>query len=292
MLGDTDRARHVALAFALAGLPMSISSAHADGKLPNPWNEANRGSALALDDAELVYQEQFDRPLDLNGPVLWAKQHADVGVEKFDPPGGYAYTFSDGDLAIRAYQLPSAIHSGHVQSTSADQAYQGARIVPGKRGFTCAGCYWEARVRFPEARGTWGSFWLLTPDSPKHRGHLEVDVIEYYGQVDRRGHHHALHRWGPDEPKNHVLYNDYTGMDAIADFGWHVYGADLRGKVTLDGKPALALYMDGKEVARIAADHDFLTRPFYFNLSLAINPKDTQKTFPQVMRVDYVKVWK
>ncbi|MET0239593.1 MAG: family 16 glycosylhydrolase [Sphingobium sp.] len=275
-----------------AALPFQPAANARAGAGANGWSEARRGSALDLGGARLVHQEGFDEPLSLNGPLLWAKQHADVGLEKFDPAGGYAYGFADGVLAIRAYELSSGIRSGNVQSVNADQAYQGAAIVPGKRGFTCASCYWEARVRFPQARGTWGSFWLLTPDDPRRRGHLEVDAIEYYGAADRRGHHHTIHRWGPQEREGHRQRGDYTGMDEIADFGWHVYGVDLRGRDMLDGKPALVVYMDGKEVSRIAPDADFLTRPFYFNLTLSINPKDGQRTLPQVMKVDFVRVWK
>jgi hypothetical protein len=227
----------------------------------------------------------------LNGPILWAKQHADVGLTTFDGPGGEAYRISDGVLSISAYQgADGKNHGGNIQSTSANQAYQGHQIVPGQLGLTCTGCYWEARIRFPRAQGTWGAFWLLTPDNPVNRGHLEVDGIEYYGLVDKRGHHHGVHRWRNGNSSGDL--GDYTGMDAIADFEWHTYGIDLRGAATLDGKPALVIYFDGREVGRLAADADYFSSPFYYLLTLTLNPKDKQWTVPQAMEVDFVRVFR
>lgn len=146
-------------------------------------------------------------------------------------------------------------------------------------------------MMFPKAFGSWCAFWLLTKDDPAHRGHLEIDAIEYYGLADKRGHHHTIHRWGPDEPKGHQYVGDYTGMDAIADFKMHRYGIDLRGIAQVDGEPAIVITMDRKEVGRIAPDADFFTREFYFLLTLSVNPKDTKWDFPQRMLVDYVRVW-
>jgi len=280
--------KRTGIASAACALALWPCAAFAD----NAWSETTRGSALDLSKSKLVYQDRLSTPHTYNGPVLWAKQHADVGLETFDAASGRAYLTQSTGLALQAYQDQAGIHSGHVQSTNSNQAYQGAAIVPGVNGFTCTGCYFETRARFPNARGTWGAFWLLTPDLPSKRGHLEVDAIEYYGSADRRGHHHAIHRWGPAERKSHTQQNDYTGMDAIGDYGWHTYGADLRGTATFGGKPAVVIYMDGKEVGRIAADADFFTRPFYFNMTLSINPKDKPATLPQAVSFDYVKVWK
>jgi hypothetical protein len=258
----------------------------------NGWSEAQRGAAFDLGKSKLVYGEKFNTVRTFSGPVLWAKQHTDVGLEKFDAAGGRAYQNQSGALAIQAYQDSTGIHSGHIQSVNSSQAYNGAPVVQGVNGVTCTACYFETRARFPEAKGTWAAFWLLTPDLPSKRGHLEVDAIEYYGSSDKRGHHHTIHRWGPQEKEGHTQHNDYTGMNAISDYGWHTYGADLRGRATLDGKPAIVIYMDGKEVGRIAADADYFTRPFYFNLTLSINPKDKPATLPQKVLFDYVKVWK
>ncbi|MEE4450774.1 hypothetical protein V2S85_03905 [Novosphingobium resinovorum] len=261
-------------------------------KPKNGWDERHRGRPLSLGGARLTYREEFDSPVSLRGPVLWAGQHADFGHARFDAAGGYGYDWRDGLLVLRAYRGSAGIRGANVQSLNAAQAYRGGAIVPGKRGFTCAGCYWEARIRFPRARGTWGGFWLLTPDDPKRRGHLEVDVIEYYGSGDARGHHHSLHLWGPGEPGGHRGLGDYTGMDEIADFGWHDYGVDLRGRERLDGRPAAVIYVDGREVGRIAADPKFFELSFYFLLTANITGAPDKLSLPQEILVDQVRVWK
>lgn len=278
-------------------VPLSRSETPASAEpaaTPRPgekgWDERYRDRALDLSGSSLAYCERFQRNLSLNGPILWAKQHADVGKTTFDPPGGKAYSFSSGTMKLTAYAQAGSYRGANVQSTSANQAYQGHAVIPRTQGFTCAGCYWEARIKFPSAYGTWGSFWLLTPDNPRDRGHLEVDVIEYYGLQDRRGHHHAIHSW---RNGSHLsMSNDYTGMDAIADSGFHTYGVDLRGVARLNGKPALVIYMDGREVGRIAADTKYYSDPFYFLTSLTLNPKETRHTVPQTMEVDYVMAYR
>jgi len=281
--------KHLLRFLPLLAALLAIYPAHAE----NGWDEALRDKPLSLAGAKLIYREEFDRELSLNGPILWAKQHADVGLGSFDRAGGYAYIFRDGMLSLRAYQDSKGYHSGNVQSVSGPQAYRGKKIVPGKQGFVCTACYWEARIRFPRAYGSWGAFWLLSPDDPKQRGHLEVDGIEYYGIGDARGHHHAIHNQAHDRAKRKHA-SDYTGMDEIADFGWHTYGIDLRGRAELNGKPALTVYFDGKEVARIAAGPEYFKTPFYFLVTLQVNNHRSVKkwTMPQVMDIDYVRVWK
>lgn len=244
------------------------------------WDERYRGRALNLAGSSLAYCERFQRPLSLNGPVLWAKQHADVGFAKFDSPGGKSYSFSSGAMKLTAYAEAGSYRGGLVQSTNANRAYQGHPIVPRTRDFTCAGCYWEARIKFPSAYGSCGAFSLLTPDDPRNRGHLEVDVIEYYGIVDRRGHHHAIHSWR--NGKNLNMQNDYTKMNEIEDFGYHTYGVDLRGIAKLDGK----------KVGRLAADPKYYSNPFYFLASLTLNPKEKKWTVPQTMEIDYVMAYR
>lgn len=264
----------------------------AEAKPANGWDESRRGDPLVLDGARLVFVSDFRAAMPLRGPLLWAGQHADFGAARFDGSEGYAYEQRDGQLILRAYRAADGVRGGNVQSVSARQAYDGAVIVPGKRGFVCAGCYWEARIRFPRARGTWGGFWLLTPDNPKRRGHLEVDVIEYYGLGDARGHHHSLHVWNSKEKGGHRSFGDYTGMDAIADFGWHRYGVDLRGKAQLNGHRAAVIYMDGIEVARTVAAANFFEDPFYFLMTATIANKSRDPLLPQSVSFDEVRVWK
>ncbi|QUT05644.1 glycoside hydrolase family 16 protein [Sphingobium phenoxybenzoativorans] len=260
------------------------------------WVETLKGRALDVWGVP-VHQQEFNTnsPLSLEGMTLWAKQRADYGLSKFSKSSDTAaYVQEGGYLKLRAYKDNlGVIRSGHVQSVTINQSGSGYPINPGINGYTCTGCYWEARVRFPnDAYGTWGGFWLLSPDNPAKRGHLEVDVIEYYGFGDRRGHHHAWHRWETAANGGHKANSNYIGIDALGDRNWHTYGADLRGKATVDGKPAIVLFFDGKEISRYPVDQDFFTTPFYYNFTLAVNPNDKKWTLPQAMLIDWVRVYK
>jgi len=275
---------------AVTGKPLPLPRNVPPKPGDNGWDERYEGHPVDLSRTSLAYCENFNSRFGGRGPILWARGHADVGLAKFDRAGGRAYSVRDGTLSLTAYRSSGEYRGGNVQSVSSTQAYNGAAIVPGERGFTCAGCYWEARIRFPRAYGTWGAFWLLTPDDPNNRGHLEVDGIEYYGLVDKRGHHHAVRRW--KHGRSYQGHNDYRGMDAIADFGWHTYGIDLRGSARLNGKRALVIHFDGKEVSRLAAGDIYFSSPFYYLLSLTLNPKDKRWTVPQRMDVAWVRVYR
>ncbi|MEH3104920.1 MAG: family 16 glycosylhydrolase [Sphingomonas phyllosphaerae] len=257
----------------------------------NGWDERYVGRPLSLLNARIDHCETFDGSVSLAGPMLFARGHSDFGNTKFDAAGGAAYTFANGKLVLNAYQDASDARSGLVQSVSSTQAYQAAMIQPNQSGYTCAGCYWEARMKMPTAWGTWAAFWLLSPDDPKNRGHLEVDGIEYYGLGNKRGHHHAIHRW--QSGKSSGNFSGYSLSDTIGDGDWHTYGIDLRGIARIDGKPAIVIYMDGKEVDRLVADADYFTSPFYYLVNLATKtPKTGAITYPQSLEVDYITAWK
>lgn len=254
------------------------------------WSAAFRGEPVALRKSWRVHSEEFSRPQSLDGPRLWAAGHSDFGEVRFDPPGGKAYVHIGGRLKIRTHLAADGLRGGLVQSISASEAYEG-QPENGKPGFTCAGCYWEARIRFSKAQGMWGAFWLLSPDDPLDRGHLEVDVIEYYGLGDPRGHHHSVHRWGPSEPNGHSSKGDYTGLHAISDHDWHIYGVDLRGLETIDGQKAVIFTMDGKELVRTAADDDYFEKPFYYVLSLSAHKNQQYANQMKAMSIDYVRAY-
>lgn len=105
------------------------------------WAEKWRGTRISGITGDGDHQFNFNNPSQFNGPLLYAKQHADVGLEKFDPPGGAAYNvWSNGRLAITAYKDDNdVIRSGNIQSTNANQAYQGYPTISGENCFLQAG---------------------------------------------------------------------------------------------------------------------------------------------------------
>ncbi|MEG8037920.1 family 16 glycosylhydrolase [Sphingomonas sp. LR60] len=256
----------------------------------NGWDERYKGRPLSLLNAAVDHCQTFDGTTSLVGPMLYAKGRESFGLASFDAAGGAAYKFYNGNLVLKAYKDAAGAHSGLIQSVSPGQAYNGVAIQPNQAGYTCAGCYWEARMKMPVAYGTWAGFWLLSPDDPKNRGHLEVDGIEYYSLGNKRGHHHATHRWSGGRSTGN---NGYSLSDEIGNGDWHTYGIDLRGIAKIDGKPAIVIYMDGKEIDRLVTTADYFTTPFYYLVNLATaTPKTGVVDYPQALWIDHVTAWK
>ncbi len=264
-------------------LMLSANEAQAE-KLQVDWNEQFRGTPLELSSYKLAFSEEFDGKEQLKGPKLFAPVHAPYGANTFDFPPSPAYHVADGTLRLEAYKDQGKWRSGMVQTANDAQSYHGARFGSGK-GFVCANCYFEARMRFPAGKvpGFWGAFWLLSPDHPK-TGHVEIDVIEWYGG-DPRGHHQSVHVW-PKRPGVHAGKSNYTGMQGvITDGQWHSYGARVE-------KGTVYIYMDRKEVSRVDVPAEFDVS-YYLVAGLAVLPQEV-KLAPDLMQldVDYLRAYK
>lgn len=255
----------------VAMAPPEIESAAAPS--PYVWQEQHANTAISLDGRPLVFSEEFNGPAALSGPKLFAPVHAPYGAGKFDAPDGPAYSVSGGVLRLKAYKTASGWRSGTVQT-----------VDPKQQGFTCSGCYFETRLKFPHRKtsGFWGAFWLLSNDDPTE-GHVEVDVIEWYG-ADPRGHHQAIHVW-KKPPARRVDSSNYTGMGArFLDGRWHTFGAQ---KV----EDQLIFYMDRVEVSRVKVGPEF-DAPLYPLVSLAIHEKDIASAPPEMhLDVDYIRAY-
>ena len=154
------------------------------GSFPVTWDESSAGAALDLEGYRVVFEENFDRKA-LQGPKIFAPVHSPFGAGKFDGPTGEAYDVKDGVLTLKAYKRNGRWRSGTVQTANPSQSAGREPFSDGK-GFACGDCYFEAKLKFPKGKvhGLWGGFWLLSPNGPG--GHVEVDVIEWYGGI-RRG---------------------------------------------------------------------------------------------------------
>lgn len=264
----------------LAGIG-AASDADAKGKLPVKWEEGGASATdLDLENHRLLFEENFDEKA-LSGPKVFAPVHAPFGAGAFDKPGGPAYEVTDGNLVIKAYKQKNKWRSGSVQTANADQSAGKAPFTAGK-GFACADCYFEARMKFPQGKvpGLWAAFWLLSPESST--GHTEIDVIEWYGG-DPKGHHQAVHIW-PKDRKAHAFQSNYTGIAALNDGGWHTYGAQLR-----DG--TVHVYMDRKEISRVSVPAAFATS-YYAVVTLAVLQKEADRAEPPFnIAVDYIRAY-
>lgn len=150
----------------------------------------------------------------------------------------------------------------------------------------------EARIKIPYGQGLWPAFWMLGDDFlafgwPECG---EIDIMENIGKMPAtvRG---TLH--GPGYCRDDGIYADFT--IAAGKF------ADDFHEFALDWEPGrLRWYVDGNEYHTLTPgdvpgkwvfDH-----PFFLILNIAVGgfwpgyPDETTQ-FPQVMAVDYVRVY-
>ncbi len=156
--------------------------------------------------------------------------------------------------------------------------------------------YFEARVKFPTARGLWPAFWLM-PDRGAESGlniwqrrdtgnqGMEIDIIEHLTEWGPGRNNVALHWDGyGDDHKSWSNNRIYFGPTPD---GWHTFGVLWEpGKLTW--------YIDGKKV--VAYENDRVSRvPAYIKLNTQIGgwaTKDVDLSkLPDVYGVDYVRVW-
>jgi hypothetical protein len=267
------RRRRAGLAGTAAAWALVAHAAHAAGDLPVQWDTSHAGARLDLGGAEPVFFEGFDEPPGLQGPKLFAPVHAPYGAGQFDPPSGPAYHWRKGVLELVAYQdRAGRWRSGSVQTADAKG-----------RGFACADCYFEARLRFPPGRtpGYWSAFWLLSPEAGA--GHIEIDGLEWYGGSPL-GHHHTVHLAQPP-PRKRQYKGEITFMPHLDDGEWHDYGV----RKDDDG---VIVYVDGREVSRVRTGAAFRA-PVYMLVSLAIVPKEASSARgPMTLAVDYLRAYR
>jgi hypothetical protein len=283
--------RRILPSLALALWLVTAARASAGGTMPVTFDESRSGVPLNIRSFRLRFSEEFDGPVSLRGPRLFAPVHAPFGAGRFDGPEGRAYavvaeTGDEGErpvsaLRITAYKDATGWRSGNVQTADSAQAYQQAPF--GRRGFACRDCYFEARLKFPEAaEGYWAGFWLLSPHDKK-KGHVEVDIIEWYGG-DPKGHHQSIHLW-PASPHKQAYKSNYVGMNGIINDGrWHTYGALKTGG-------DIIFYVDRREISRVHVEKGFNV-PLFPVVTLVINAPEAEKAAsPMVLYVDYLRAY-
>ena len=75
-----------------------------------------------------------------------------------------------------------------------------AAMISTEKTFEIQYGYFECRVKFTKARGTFPSFWLQSkrinePNSTQEKSGAELDIFEYYPHLDTTHVSHAMH-WG------------------------------------------------------------------------------------------------
>lgn len=197
-----------------------------------------------------------------------------------------ALSFEDGALVVTTY-------------SAGDQHFTGGVSTEGLMETTHG--YFEARIHFSDASGTWSVFWLYDRSIVTYTGNpaldgVEIDIVEHR-DVDPDGFplreraNFTLH-WGGYEAHHRGAGHQTADLDL--DGGYHVYGCEWSPE-------GYRFYIDG--VLLWTVDGPVSMRPQHIVLSTEIEAKSWAGPIPpqgygdretsQVkMKVDWVRVWK
>ncbi len=247
---------------------------------------------------KLTFQDEFDRAV--NSPIDSNKWTAEIGGKGWGNQELQYYTDSianifhngNGSLVIKAIRLdpPLTLNCwyGPCQYTS------GRLITKGK--FDLKFGKFEARIKIPQGQGIWPAFWLLGTniDNVGWPQSGEIDIMENIGREPSIV-HGTIH--GPGYSGGSGIGAAYTlpnNKPFAADY--HVYAVEWsRNEIRwyVDGK----LYQTLKPQNLPAGTTWVFDHPFFLLLNVAVgggwpgNPDQTT-TFPQMMLVDYVRVYR
>lgn len=249
----------------------------------------------------LVWADEF------SGDVLdyskWEKEENNYGggnnerqAYRTDPK--YCYV-KEGNLNIAAYR------DAHTTKDGKTQPYSSARIRTMNRGDWIFGRF-EFRAKLPKGEGIWPAVWMLPTDS-KYGGWAaggEIDILESRGSAahETTG---ALH-FGGAWPRNTYLAHSYEFPGKDAAEGFHVYALEWSAD-------EIKWFVDG-ELCKTRTKNEWFSesakdnpsapynQPFHLIINLAVDGRFFEKTdqkadklspdaFPQVLNIDYVRVY-
>jgi beta-glucanase (GH16 family) len=195
----------------------------------------------------------------------------------------------DGNLVIKAFKESYTGPEGTRQYTS-------ARIRTLNKGDWKYGRF-EIRAKLPKGKGVWPAIWML-PSKSKYGSWAasgEIDIMEYLGHETNKV-YGTLH-YGGEWPKNIHTGTFYTLNKGDFSEDFHVFSLEW-------DESEFRWYVDDfhyqTQTKWYSKDYEY-PAPFdqYFHLVINVavggnwpgNP-DSSTTFPQIMVIDYVRVYK
>ncbi|MEG1719163.1 MAG: glycoside hydrolase family 16 protein [Clostridia bacterium] len=149
--------------------------------------------------------------------------------------------------------------------------------------------YYEARIKFPTMKGSWGAFWIMAGDVNKvdnsGRDGSEIDIIETIDNIKTKS-NHAVHWDGYDS--GHKSQGKILNEN-IYDGNFHTFGF-------LWTNSKYVFYIDDKITWETTAG-GVCQNPGYMKLTVesafwnGSDASDAMANLPQKMFVDYVKVY-
>jgi beta-glucanase (GH16 family) len=154
----------------------------------------------------------------------------------------------------------------------------------------------EARIQIPEGQGVWPAFWLLGDNigSAGWPACGEIDVMENIGRTPDTN-YGTTHGPGPGSYPSTGLSGAFNAGAALGN-GFHVYATEWSAG-------AINFFVDGTlywsvTPSQLPAGATWVwNQPFFILLNFAVGGNwpgspDGTSSFPQQMRVDYVRVYK
>ncbi len=281
-----------ALLFSLAVL----AACGTDNRVVSPGDI--RYPAANLDDdnydpgpgRELVWSDEFEG--DTLDSDKWVRQVEKAGRfndewQRYTDSTENAYV-EDDCLVIKA------IHEGDAHAS--DQ-YTSARL------HTLPGDAWQygkiaARIQLPYGKGIWPAFWMLGANIAENGGDTpwpqsgEIDILEMYGSKDNgrvEANIHYANRKDRHESIGAVSYELEEGWFADAFHVFEIEWDEERIEWFVDGTKFASTSISGDEFSEFH-------KPFFILLNIAAGgraagPPTDSTLFPQVMYVDWVRVY-
>lgn len=234
---------------------------------------------------ELVMQDEFDT----DGPP-------DSTIWNFDIGNG-TNGWGNGELQYYTARTDNVkVANGYLLISALKESYEGASYTSSRlltKGLLeqTYGRF-EARILLPYGQGIWPAFWLLGADDQQTWPQIgEIDIMEYRGQEPTKisG---SVH--GPGYSGSESVTKSFTLPNDRFDTDFHVFGIEW-------GPEYINYYVDDvlyNQITPKDVNGEWVfDRPFYILINMAVGGNyvgapNSETTFPQIMLVDYVRVYK
>jgi beta-glucanase (GH16 family) len=243
---------------------------------------------------KLVWSDEFDQPI--GSPPSQSKWNYETGsngwgndeMEDYTNKIANSHVIADPDAVDGRALAIVATSDGHGR-------YYSARLDSAGHADLGLG-FVEARIKIPDAQGTWPAFWMVGSNIPQVGWPAcgELDIMEHVGLPSWPGNiRSSLHSKGAHGEENFAAdYHLPTGQ--AFSTGYHLFQM-------LRTKDLVSYYVDGNlletHTSRDITDAPWpFNSPEYFILNLAIGgnwpgPPNASTVFPQTMLIDYVRAY-
>jgi len=242
----------------------------------------------ALKPLVLAWQDEFDGPAG-QPPDTITKWRYDVGTN---------WGNSQLEYDTNRLENVSLDGNGHLTIVARREdylgsAYTSARINTRGRFEQTRGRF-EARMKLPSGQGLWPAFWLLGADFGTAGWPTcgEIDIMEYRGQEPRIV-HGALH--GPGYSGGSALTGQFELPQGAFDTGFHIFAVEW-GTERITWLVDDIAYKSATPADLPPNTRWVFNHPFFVILNVAVGGNyvggpGPGTTFPQMMTVDYVRVY-